>query len=96
MSWLGRLFGSSPPPHPHSVVIADDLAAALTASGAPLGEAVDGALRSHLGSTRRAGEAQAGGEKIPFWLGREEGGSGEIEDTLRDRISQRRASEEDR
>jgi hypothetical protein len=95
MSWRGRLFGSSPPLHPNSVVIADDVVAALTASGVPLGEAVDATLRSHLEAARRAGEAQARGEKIPFWLGREEGASGEIEDTLRDRISQRRASEED-
>ena len=36
------------------------------------------------------------GEKIPFWLRREGGGSGEMEDALRDRIAQRRGGEEDR
>jgi hypothetical protein len=101
MSWLGRLLGSSPPPHPNSVVVADDLVAVLTALGAPLGQAVDAALRSNLDAAKQAAEAQARGETIPFWLGRKEdgpaeGGSAEMEDTLRDRISQRRASEEDR
>jgi hypothetical protein len=78
------------------VVIADDLVQVLTASGALLAVAVDSALRSHLEAARHAAEAQARGEKMPFWLRRDIGGSVEIEDLLRDRISQRRASEEDR
>ncbi|MGO8685618.1 MAG: hypothetical protein ACLQT7_00330 [Candidatus Dormibacteria bacterium] len=94
MSFLGRLFGSTPPPN--AVVIADDLVAGLTAGGVPLQTAVDAALRRNLEAERRAAEAEKRGEKIPFWLRREGGGSGEMEDALRDRIAQRRASEDDR
>ena len=97
MSFFGRLFGSSPAPAPaHTVIIADDLADRLTAAGAPLHAAVDAALRHHLEAERRAAEAEMRGEKIPFWLRREGGGSGEMEDALRDRIAQRRGGEEDR
>ena len=97
MSFLGRLFGSSaPPPPPNSVVIADDLATVLTASGSPLASAVDAALRRQLESEQHAAEAERRGEKIPFWLRRDGGGSGEMEDALRDRIAQRRSSEEER
>jgi orotate phosphoribosyltransferase len=78
------------------VVIADDLVASLAAGGTPLAAAVDAALRRHLEAERRAAEAEMRGEKIPFWLRREGGGSGEMEDALRDRIAQRRAGEEDR
>jgi hypothetical protein len=77
-------------------VIADDLVAGLTAGGASLDAAVDSALRRHLEAERRAAEAEKRGEKIPFWLRREGGGSGEMEDALRDRIAQRRAPEDDR
>jgi head-tail adaptor len=95
MSFLGRLFGSSPPPpDPHSVVIAADLAETLTASGTPLSSAVDAALRGHLEAERRAAEAEMRGEKIPFWLRREQGASAEMEDMLRDRIAQRRAGDD--
>ena len=96
MSWFGSLFGSkSPPPPANTVVIADDLVASLTASGAGLAAAVDAALRRHLEAERHAAEAEQRGEKIPFWLRRERGGSGEMEDALRDRIAQRRAGEDD-
>jgi len=95
MPFLGRLFGGSAPPA-NSVVIADDLAAQLTAGGTPLPAAVDTALRRHLEAERRAAEAERRGEKIPFWLRREGGASGEMEDALRDRIAQRRAAEEER
>jgi hypothetical protein len=97
VSFFGRLFGSSPAPTPpNTVIVADDLVNRLTASGTPLGEAVDAALRRQLDSERRAAEAEMRGEKIPFWLRREGGGSGEMEDALRDRIAQRRGGEEDR
>ena len=68
----------------------------LTAAGVPLPAAVDAALRRNLEAERRAAEAEMRGEKIPFWLRREGGGSGEMEDALRDRIAQRRGAEEDR
>ncbi|MGA3183792.1 MAG: hypothetical protein ABSE52_04260 [Candidatus Dormibacteria bacterium] len=98
MSIFGRLFGSRPPssPPPNTAVIADDLVARLTAGGASLDAAVDATLRRHLEAERRAAEAEKRGEKIPFWLRRDGGGSGEMEDALRDRIAQRRAGEEDR
>ena len=101
MSFLGRLFGSgraapAPAPVPNLVVIAPDLAATLTASGGPLDTAVNSALRSHLEAERRAAEAELRGEKIPFWLRRDQGSSPEMEDALRDRIAQRRSGEEDR
>lgn len=96
MGFWSRLFGASPPPVPpaNSVVIAPDLAGALTASGAALDSAVDSALRLHLEAQRRAAEAERRGEKIPFWLRRDEEGSAEMEDLLRDRIAQRRAAED--
>lgn len=99
MSLLGRLFGTRPPeappaPPPTGVVIADDLAQRLTATGLPLAEAVDAALRRHLEAERRAAEAELRGERIPFWLRREQGGAAEMEDELRDRIAQRRAGDD--
>jgi len=98
VSFFGRLFGSRPPTSapPNTAVIADDLVAGLTAGGASLDAAVDSALRRHLEAERRAAEAEQRGEKIPFWLRRDGGGSGEMEDALRDRIAQRRAGEDDR
>ncbi|MGD1053859.1 MAG: hypothetical protein ABR950_08540 [Candidatus Dormibacteria bacterium] len=98
MPLFGRLFGSRPPssPPPNTAVIADDLVVALAAGGTSLDAAVDAALRRHLEAERRAAEAEKRGEKIPFWLRREGGGSGEMEDALRDRIAQRRAGEDDR
>jgi hypothetical protein len=99
MSFLGRLFGSgrtAEAPVANRVVIAADLAVTLTASGTPLDAAVDTALRSHLEAVRRAAEAELRGEKIPFWLRREQGSSAEMEDALRDRLAQRRAGEEER
>ena len=99
MSFLARLFGSrpagaAPAPTPTGVVIADDLAERPTATGAPLAEAVDAALRRHLDAERRAAEAELRGERIPFWLRREQGGSAEMEDELRDRIAQRRSADD--
>ena len=104
MSWLGRLFGrQEPPPSPpaNSVVIADDLAAALTVGDRDLAEAVDVTLREHLDAQARA--AAARGERIPFWLQREQAGTtgessggGELEEELRDRVIQRRAAEDER
>jgi len=76
------------------VVVADDIAVALTAPGTALGEAVDAALRAHLEAQARA--AAARGEPMPFWLARDRSGSGEIEDELRDRVIQRRAAEAER
>lgn len=96
MSWLGRLFGSQPPPPAGTVVIADDLATTLTASGTPLAAAVDAALRLHLQAQAHAAEAEKRGERIPFWLRRDIGASAEMEDQLRDRIAQRRAGEDER
>jgi hypothetical protein len=96
MGFLSRLFGGSaaPAPPPNSVVIAPDLAEALAIPGTTLEATVDSALRRHLDAERRAAEAERRGEKIPFWLRREEGGSAEIEDLLRDRIAQRRTAED--
>jgi len=91
MSWLGRLLGRAPAAPTTSaaattVTIADDLAAQLTASGAPLAEAVEAALRAHLAEADNAN----GGK--PFWLAREENDA-DIEERLRDRIAQRRAGD---
>ena len=91
MSWLGRMLGRSGAPSA-AVVIPDDLAAELTAQGAPLHDAVVGALRDQLAARRReAGRTDEGG--MPFWLTRE-GERDDIESELRDRIAQRRAEEE--
>jgi hypothetical protein len=97
MSWIGRLLGSTPPPPPppNSVVIAEDLAETLTAGGAGLEDAVNSAIRAHLEAQRKAAEAQARGEKIPFWLRRDEESGEGMEDELRDRVIQRRASEDE-
>ncbi|MHB8717692.1 MAG: hypothetical protein ACYDAC_02210 [Candidatus Dormibacteria bacterium] len=95
MSWLGRLFSSPPPPPPpHSVVIPDDIVAALAPPEGQLQETVDEALRSLLEIRRRAAEHDA--EGLPFWLRREAGARAEIDESLRDRVEQRRASEEQR
>jgi hypothetical protein len=95
MSFLGRLFGGkAPEPVPNTVVIEADLAASLTAEGAPLDAAVDGALRAYLDARAKAAQA-ADLEGIPFWLRRDAERSGELEDELRDRIIQRRATEEE-
>jgi hypothetical protein len=94
MSWLGRLFSSAPPPPPpNSVVIPDDLVAQLEGGDAPLQATVEDALRSLLEIRRRAAEHDA--EGLPFWLRRESGQKGEIDESLRDRVTQRRAAEND-
>lgn len=96
MSWLGRLFRPTPPPPPpNSVVIADDVADQLRGEGVELQGSVDLALRAFLEAQRRAREASTE-ELIPFWLRRESGHSSEMEEALRDRVTQRRAAEQDR
>ena len=91
MSWLGRLFKSAPPQPPaNAVVIPDDIVAQLGGEG-PLQATVEDALRSLLEIRRRAAEHDA--EGLPFWLRREAGQKGEIDESLRDRVTQRRAAE---
>jgi len=95
MSFLSRLFGGkAPEPVPNSVVIDATLAASLTADGSALDLAVDGALRAYLDAQAKAAQA-SDLEGMPFWLRRDAERTGEIEDELRDRIIQRRASEEE-
>jgi hypothetical protein len=92
MSWLGRLFASAPPPPPaNSVVIPDDIIVQLGGGDSPLQETVEEGLRSLIEIRRRAAEHDA--EGLPFWLRREAGQKGEIDESLRDRVSQRRAAE---
>jgi hypothetical protein len=92
MSWLGRLFHPAPPPPPpNAVVIPEDIVGQLDGGDAPLQATVEGALRSYLEIRRRAAEHDA--EGLPFWLRREAGEKGEIDQSLRDRVTQRRASE---
>lgn len=93
MSWLGRLLGRAPAAPTTTaagttVSIPADLATQLTASGTPLAEAVEVALRAHLAPPA---PESANGDK-PFWLAREESDA-DIEDRLRDRIAQRRAGD---
>ena len=95
MSWLARLFGGKPEPPPAppptSVVVPQDIADKLTATGVPLPDAVEAALREHLEvqeQAHRRGEVEA-----PFWLARDDEADGGIEDRLRDRIAQRRSGE---
>ena len=92
MSWLGRLFSSAPPPPPpNTVVIPDDIVAQLEGGEAPLQDTVEEALRNLVEIRRRAAEHDA--EGLPFWLRRESGQKGEIDESLRDRVTQRRAAE---
>jgi hypothetical protein len=92
MSWLGRLFNSAPPPPPpNTVVIPDDIVGLLDGGEAPLQATVESALRSLIEIRRRAAEHDA--EGLPFWLRREAGQRGEIDESLRDRVTQRRAAE---
>jgi hypothetical protein len=92
MSFLGRLFKGSPPPPPpaNTVVVSDSLADRLGADGADLELAVNEALRAYF---KLLDEPKAELPGMPFWLQREAAGS-EIEDELRDRVTQRRAVEE--
>jgi hypothetical protein len=96
MSWLARLLGRAPAAPTEAVstvAIPADLAAQLTASGAPLSEAVEGLLREHLAEREAAAAAPANGDRDTFfWLARDADG-GDIEERLRDRIAQRRAAE---
>jgi hypothetical protein len=92
MSWLGRLFSSTPaPPPPNAVTIPADIVEQLGGGDAPLQVTVEEALRSYLEIRRRAAEHDA--EGLPFWLRREAGEKGEIDQSLRDRVTQRRAAE---
>jgi hypothetical protein len=90
MSWLGRLFNPAPPPPPNAVVIPDDVARQLGGGDAPLQATVEEALRSYIEIRRRAAEHDA--EGLPFWL-RREAGLGEIDESLRERVTQRHAAE---
>ena len=97
MSFFGRLFGGGAPAPPvTSVVIDPELANQLTAAGVPLSDAVDAALREHLRAAANSANAapHEEGERIPFWLARDEERSGELEDELRDRVIQRHESED--
>ncbi|HEX4755105.1 MAG TPA: hypothetical protein VH661_05060 [Candidatus Dormibacteraeota bacterium] len=92
MSWLGRLFKPAPPPPPtNTVVIPDDIVVQLKGGDEPLQTTVEEALRSLIEIRRRAAEHDA--EGLPFWLRREAGQKGEIDESLRDRVTQRRAAE---
>jgi hypothetical protein len=92
MSWLGRLFNSAPPPPaPNTVVIPEDIVGKLEGGDAPLQTTVEEALRSLLEIRRRAAEHDA--EGLPFWLRREAGQKGEIDESLRDRVTQRHAAD---
>jgi hypothetical protein len=94
MSWLGRLFKPAPPPPPaNTVVIPDDIVVQLKGGAEPLQTTVEEALRSLIEIRRRAAEHDA--EGLPFWLRREAGQKGEIDESLRDRVTQRRAAEND-
>jgi hypothetical protein len=93
MSWLGRLFNPAAPPSPpaNAVVIPEDIVGQLNGGAAPLQVTVEEALRSLIEIRRRAAEHDA--EGLPFWLRREAGQKGEIDESLRDRVTQRRATE---
>ena len=95
MSWLARLMGKSSPapvePPPAQVVVPQDIADKLTATGVPLGDAVEAALREHLTALEQA--HRRGEAAKPFWLAREDEEGADIEDRLRDRIAQRRSGE---
>jgi hypothetical protein len=94
MSWLGRLFKPAPPSPPaNTVVIPDDVVVQLKGGEQPLQTTVEEALRSLIEIRRRAAEHDA--EGLPFWLRREAGQKGEIDESLRDRVTQRRAAEND-
>jgi hypothetical protein len=95
MSWLARLLGKSPSPPaappPTAVVVPQDIADRLTATGIALDTAVEAALREHLTTLEQAhrrGEADK-----PFWLARDDDEGGDLEEQLRDRIAQRRSGE---
>jgi hypothetical protein len=97
MSWLGRLLGRPAAPAtglvapPTAVVVPQDIADRLTASGLGLDVAVEAALREHLTALEQA--HQRGEADKPFWLMREDEGGGDLEERLRDRIAQRRSPE---
>jgi len=76
------------------VVVASDLVVPLTAGGADLSTAVNGALRAYLDAEAKA-LAAGEPERIPFWLRRDAEHAGDLEDELRDRVIQRRAAEEE-
>jgi hypothetical protein len=87
MSFLG-LFGKKPAVPANTVVIPDDLAAALTAGGHPLGEAVESALRVQLAAAEQLKADDPGA--MPFWLRREEPQDGDaVEDELLQKVQSR-------
>ena len=87
------MFGSAPPPLPpvNSVVIPDDLVTRLVTDEVPLQQAVETVLRDHVSTLDHP---QPTAEQIPFWLERETFAPGDLEDQLRDKVTQRRATEE--
>jgi len=93
MSWLSSLFKSAPPPAPppNIVEIPEELVGRLNRDGQPLSESVVAILRSHFEAEDHPAPAS---EQIPFWLEREKVGTGDLEDQLRDKVTQRRAAEE--
>ena len=95
MSWFGRLFGSPPPPPPtpppvNTVVIPDELAATLQRPDTTLEDRVLGILREYVEISGRPAPVQ---QRMPFWLEREEN-TGDLEEALRDKVTQRRATED--
>jgi len=90
MSWLGRLFGQTSSPA-NSVIIPEPLAARLKADGHDLQIEAVGVIQNHfeaIDNPKLTAE-----EGMPFWLQRESANS-EIEDELRERVTQRHISEE--
>jgi hypothetical protein len=103
MSFFGRLFGAKPPPPvPDTVVIDAQLAAALTADGSGLEDAVNRALRVHLEEpVAPPAAAEPIEPEIPFWLARDEERTADNEDArredeLRDRVIQRHEAEDEK
>ena len=92
MAWPFRRKKSEPPPA-NTVVVEEDLVALLGAEGTPLEVVVNTALREYVDAKAKEAEtAEARG--IPFWLRRDDERSGDIEEQLRDRVIQRRSSDE--
>jgi len=69
------------------VVISDDLATRLTQAGDDLEAAANEAVRAYF---KVLDEPKTDLSGMPFWLERE-GATSEMEDELRDRVTQRRA-----
>lgn len=99
MSLLGRLFGGRSGGAAAPVPIPDDLVAALTADGTPLPVAVETVLRAHVAAgAQPPAEAQVteAPAEMPFWVSRDRGQPGDMEEELRDRVIQRHSTETDK